>query len=1041
MKKRPIGIDLGTTYSCVGVWMNGEVQIIPNISGDRTTPSYVSFAKDKDYVGEAAKNIAGNNLKNTIFDSKRLIGRKLNDREVQIDLKYWPFIVESKYDGRPYYKIVKNQNESTERTVQYFPEEISGLILKYMKKIAEDFLGEKVTDAVITVPAYFNDTQREATKQAAKMAGLNILRIINEPTAAAIAYGINNKKKNKENALVFDFGGGTFDVTILTLENDFINVKAHGGDNHLGGNNIDERLVKYCLDEFKSKFNEDISKEKNCVHRLRKACEKAKIDLSHAVTTTIDIDSLWKGKDFFLTLTRAKFEDLCKNIFSKLIDKVIEVLEDSNLSKFDIHEILLVGGSSRIPKVQSDLEQYFNKKPNNSLNPDEVVAIGASIHAANINKISGEKIPDIRLMDITPFSLGIELLSGDFSVVVPRGSGIPIQYREKYQTSEDNQTAVRINVFEGEYEKAEDNHKLGSFDLCDLPKMPKGECKIEVIFDIDVNSILKVKAVETTQKKTNEITIKYEKGILTSEELQKALKKNNEFEKRNFNKIGKLAELGNQLSQKMKEYDNIMNSYSLSKEKFKYCIKFSQFIKAYLDQIDIKLLVHEWLKDKYIYYICVLFTCYSKALSLNSQREEDKYFIDSIQNNVQFYFDVVKEFNVGALRGMAEIFINQTHFFHYLLLKIMRIYANYGFLFLEKTKLQYAKNKFKESLKFAEENKLDQLNFEDELKEDYDDIVESCKFNIKRITAQSLMDEAESHLKDAIENSENINMYLVNLALDQYKNAYKIISRDYNNITQNKHKNYEKNTMLESKYNLFYDLNSSSNYSYRGTNLNSTYQDFDENSDDGKKESNENSCVDIEYEAICLSNIVKIKYEILKSTDLVKLINDANKSVQLGESLFPKKVTNESWFIKIRNLKVKIQMDYDRLNEKESNEKIEKVKKDCKSITDEIEENSKKTNIEFIKFILSKHPYEGYQKIEDLENQIRNNLVNFLTDLKKHYNEQNFNSKSTNENELKKFVIAEKISKHLNEIILCFEKEKKVKLKKKEKEKVYEDEY
>ena len=1042
MKKRAIGIDLGTTYSCVGVWMNGEVQIIPNISGDRTTPSYVSFEDGKDYVGEAAKNIAGNNLQNTIFDSKRLIGRKINDREVQIDLKYWPFIIESKDDGRPYYKIVKNQNEISKRTLEYFPEEISGLILKYMKKIAEDFLGEKVIDAVVTVPAYFNDTQREATKQAAKMAGLNILRIINEPTAAAIAYGINNKKKNKENALVFDFGGGTFDVTILTLENDFIIVKAHGGDNHLGGNNIDERLVKYCLDEFKSKFNVDISKEKNCVHRLRKACERAKIDLSHEVTTTIDIDSLWKGKDFFLTLTRAKFEDLCKNIFSKLIDKVKEVLEDSNFQKNNINEILLVGGSSRIPKVQSDLEQCFNKKPNNSLNPDEVVAIGASIHAANINKISGEKIPDIRLMDVTPFSLGIkEGINDDFSVVIPRGSGIPIQFTRKYQTLYDNQTIANIDIFEGEYEKAEDNHKLGSFDLCDLPKMPKGECKIDVIFDIDVNSILKVKAVETTEKKTNEIIIKYEKGILTPEELQNALKKNNEFEKRNFNNMGKLAELGNQLSQKMKEYDNMMNSLSLNKEKFKYCIEFSQFIKEYLDQIDIKLLVHEWLKDKYIYYICVLFICYSKALSLNSQREEDKYFIDSIQNNVQFYFDVVKEFNVGALRGMAEIFINQTHFFHYLLLKIMRIYANSGFLLLEKTKPQYAKNKFKESLKFAEENKLDQLNFEDELKEDYDDIVESCKFNIKRITAQSLIDEAENHLKNAVENSENINIFLVNLALDQYKNAYKIISRDYNNISQNKHKNYEKSTILESNFNLFYDLSNSSNYSYKGTYLNTNSQDFDEISDDGFKESNENSCIDIEYEAICLSNIVKIKYELLKSTDLEKLLNDANKSIQLGESLFPKNVSNESWFIKIRNLKVKIQMDYDKLNEKESNENIDKVKKDCQSIIDEIEENSKKTNIEFITFILSKYPYEGFQIIHDLENQIRNNLVNFLTDLKKHYNEQNFNSKSTNENELKKFIIAEKISKHLNEIVLCFSKQQKVRLKKKEKEKVYEDEY
>ena len=1037
MKNRPIGIDLGTTYSCVGVWKNGQVSIIPNISGDRTTPSYVSFSNEKDYVGEAAKNIAGNNIKKTIFDSKRLIGRKYNDREVQIDLKYWPFEVSQKSDGRPFYKIPKENNENLTRIEEYYPEEISGLILKYMKKIAEDFLGENVKDAVITVPAYFNDTQREATKQAGIIAGLNVLRIINEPTAAAIAYGINQNKNKKENVLVFDFGGGTFDVTILTLDNGVIDVKAHGGDNHLGGNNIDERLVKYCLDEFKSKYDDDISNEKNCVYRLRKACEKAKIDLSYDVTVNIEIDSLWKGKDFYITLTRAKFDELCKNIFARLTNKVIEVLEDSKLSKNNINEVLLVGGSSAIPKVQENLKNYFGKEPNKSVNTEEVVAMGAAIHAANINRITGEIIPNIKLMDVTPLSLGIEVKGGDFSVVVPRGSGIPIIYSEPYQTIFDNQTTVLINIYEGEYEKIKDNHKLGSFKLIDLPPKPAGECKIDITFDIDVNSILKVKAVETSEKKSNEITIKYEKGILTSEELKKATLKNDQFEKKNFNDIGKLAELGTQFNKKMKEYDEKMKSTLINKDKFKYCIEFSEFIKEYLEQINQNELRNESLKDKYIYYIIVLFKCYSKALSLNSQKVEDKFFIDSIQETTTSYFDIVKELNMSALRGMAEIFKEQTHFFHFLLIKIMRIHANSGLLFLNNKQLKLAKNKFEDSLKFAKQNKLDECSFEGELKEDYEDIIDTCKFNIKRIKAQFLMDEAEVNLKDGIHGTDDINMYLVNLALDQYKNAYKIISRDSNNT--NTTKKFTEVSFLGTKFNLYNDLMNGP-VSIRAT----TLSEYDESEEDILNKDNGNSCIDIEYEAICLANIKKIKYEILKNkSNLVKLLDLANSSIQLGESLSPKDVSNEQWFIKISDLKNNIQMEIDLMNQKEENEKLEQVKNECKSILDEIEENSKKTNIEFIKYLLSKHPYEGYVTIEDIEieNKVKNDLQNFITDLKKHYNEQNFNSKSNDENELKKYVIAEKISKHLNGIILCFEKEQNVKLKKKEDEKKEEDEY
>ena len=470
-------------------------------------------------------------------------------------------------------------------------------------------------------------------------------------------------------------------------------------------------------------------------------------------------------------------------------------------------------------------------------------------------------------------------------------------------------------------------------------------------------------------------------------------------------------------------------------------IEFSKFIIDYLEQINKKVLTAEWLKDKYIYFICVLFTCYSKALSLNSQKQEDKSFIDSIQEKVIFYFNIVKEFNMKALRGMAEIFKNQKNFFHFLLLKIMRIHLNNGIKFLDKKELKFAKIQFEDTLMFANKNKLIECNFEGELKEDYNDIIDSCKFNIKRIKAQILMDEAETNLKNAIENSEDINIYLVNLALDQYKNAYKIISRDYNNI--NVKKKFPKFQISELKYNLFYDLESNNNISKKGTSISNDNINYDESEEEINNEYNGNSCIDIEYEAICLANIIKIKYEILKNkSNLTKLLNDANKSIQLGESLSPKNVSSEPWFINIRKLQFEIQKEIDLMEEKEVSQKLEQVKNECKSILDEIEENSKKTNIEFIKYILSKHPYEGYVPIENIEDKVKNDLVNFLTDLKKHYNEQNFNPKSNDEDELKKYVIAEKISKHLNQIILCFEKdERRVNLKKIENEKEEEDEY
>ena len=677
-----LGIDLGTTFSCVAFLINNKVEIIPNEIGENITPSLVSFTNDKILVGEQAINQLILNPKKTVYSVKRLMGKNYNDPQVKSDIEshfYNYDIIQSESGNRPVINIVDNNN-----TKKYYPEQISKFILEKLVKSAQDYLGFPVKKAVITVPAYFNDAQRNATKFSAEQAGLDVLRIINEPTAASLAYGLEKKLPKKESmnqslfninknndhynkgyfgdneeklVIVFDLGGGTFDVTLLNIicedgEAFDFNVISTSGDSHLGGDDFDKKISDYCIKKFCTTFGEinenDIINDTQTMNRLKIASEKAKIKLSSESRTVIDIDQFYKNKQLHVELTREDFENLCEEEFKRLFIPLNQVLEDSSKQESDIKEIVFVGGSTRIPKIKKLIENYFSEinNINDTINPDETVAYGAAIQAAKLTNKGNDILNDIILLDITAFSLGIAyfdentqnnldvLFNGlKMSVNIRRGTKIPIKKTLRYVTVSDNQEEILVEVYEGENEYVRKNHLIGEFSLVNIPKKPKGEVKVEIIFEIDIDGILTVTAVETSQGIKNSIKIINDKGF-NKNDIINNINNSNTYLISDENK--EIKNFKKEMSEYYKYYKNSNNN----KDKLKYISNFAEILVNFMNTFELE--GNDTLGNKYFLYIKSLFDAYKALIKLNDALDEAKK--NMIINNSKKFLKILSTF-------------------------------------------------------------------------------------------------------------------------------------------------------------------------------------------------------------------------------------------------------------------------------------------------------------------------------------------------------------------------------------------------------------
>ena len=994
----PIGIDLGTTFSCIGVYRNAAVEIIPNEKGDRTTPSVVSFLDGDIYVGEQTEYKRLKDPKNKIYAVKRIIGRNFDDEEVQEDIRAFSYKIVSDHLGRPVIEVNSNGIK------RYSPEQIAAKILAKLKQSAESFLGQNIKKVVITVPAYFTERQKQATKNAGEIAGLEVIKIINEPTAASLAYGfgkynnnfgkllnkknifdeispmtnrsaptpIMEKKKDCQNILVFDLGGGTLDVTLLELEEGDITVKSHSGKMHLGGEDFDNQIMQYCINQFRYKTSIDLNKEEYLKQktRLKEHCEKAKKKLSQQKEVEIEVESIAKGKDFYLKLSRAKFEDLCKDIFEKCKLPINEVLNDAKCKPQDVDEIVLVGGSTRIPKIQEMLKDYFfGKELNKRLNPDEAVAYGATIEAA---LQMGKYSEDVALLDVCPFSLGIAVVNRQddkvedmlMSKVIKRGSKLPCKKMEIFNPAEDYQKSILFRVYEGENQYVKNNYLLGKFRLVNLPMKPKNEVDFEVTFDLDEDSILTVTAVEKNNKSNcNSIVIKNDKGGLSKNEIEEAKKRQNDEYGSNLEPAMIIER--NYKKEINKLYSEI-NTLTDPKEQYYTIIKLKNTIENFVNSFNKENMENETYKQKMYYYLTYLFNCYSSLLNFkNLISDEEK---DDIISKVKNYLQNFEKTGTSYGSTLVKIFKdNENDIFGEFCIQILGYYSQRG--------TEYYANPFSNEKKNAKH------------------YLEEALSIIRKYSVKEKIQNNSYLLDRFISIEDNINELLNILKAESIEKYCASFSKDML-IRENEFSTEEKKIDILDRF-----------------------------KDALAFLKNPRKRADKLLKAIYLANIVKIEFKMFNSNNydaLLKMIDDCiSLKLDVPQGCGSRVEGPQlEWFNEICKIKQEIEKKKEqlKLNPKEDENKI---KEELKYTLDEINFYYQKGKIDFFFYVLKYHKPIGldddyiFQTRGQLENKYYEDTKKFLKKMRRLYNPVRY--KGDKEEEQKRHAIMQEIQKLLNE--------------------------